>query len=175
MKQFNNEMKIGLSIIVVLAVTFVGLSMGGGLMKRGDLSSITTYVESENPVKELFNGPVKIIREATEAIGDALFDIILTIPDKSRQIKPNEDLMLSIELINFGSHGKTDVSLAYIITNSYGDVILIEHQDKVIQTQASFIKEIDLPEKLTYGTYKIFIEMLYSNASAIATGEFEVI
>ena len=52
--------------------------------------------------------------------------------------------------------------------------MLIEHEKRVVETQASFLKTIDLPD-LSYGNYKLFVEMLYSNTSAIATGEFRAI
>ena len=139
-----------------------------------DFDGITTYVKSDIQRKGLFYYPVKIILEAAEAIGDALFDIILTIPEKSREIESGEDLLISIELINFGGPGETNVSIAYIITNSKGDIILIEHEKRVVETQASFLKTIDFPD-LSYGKYKLFVEMLYSNTSAITTGEFKVI
>ncbi len=170
MEGLNKKMTIGLgsSALIILIVTFVSVGIGGG-----DLGSITTYVKSETQEKGLFHS-VKIILEATEAIGDALFDVILTIPEKSREIEPGEDLLISIELINFGGPGETNVSIAYIITNSKGDIVLIEHEKRVVETQASFLKTIDIPD-LSYGNYKLFVEMLYSNTSAIATGEFKAI
>jgi len=83
--------------------------------------------------------------------------------------------LVSIDLINFGGPGKTNVSLAYIITNSEGDIVLIEHEKRIVETQDSFLKTIDLPDELKYGDYKILVEMLYSNTSAVTTGEFRVL
>lgn len=160
---------LGSTILIGLIVTLVGIGSGGR-----DIEGITVFVKSEIQEKGLFYLPVKIILEVAEAIGDALFDIVLTIPEKSREIESGEDLLISLELINFGGPGETDVSIAYIITNSKGDIVLIEHEKRVVETQVSFLKTIDIPD-LSYGKYKLFVEMLYSNTSAIATGEFRAI
>lgn len=172
MKKLNKKIKIGAGLSVFFILAMLAFMNTGINMQ--DLGSITTYTKSEMPVKGPFYLPVKIILEKTKAISDALFDIILTIPEKSKEIISGEDLLVSIELINFGGPGETDVSINYIITNSEGDIVLIEHEKRIVETQASFLKEIDLPDVM-YGDYKLFVELLYSNTSAIATEEFKVI
>lgn len=173
MEKLNTKMQIGINLAVFLALA-IGVFMSTGT-NGGDASGVTSYIKAKIPVSERLFVPVKIILEKAEAIGNALFDIILTIPEKSREITPGEDFLVSIELLNFGGPGKTNVSISYIITNSVGDVVLIEHEKKVVETQQSFLKTIDLPDELTYGDYKLFVEMLYSNTSAVATGEFRVL
>jgi len=133
--------------------------------------TITTYMEKEQKAESM---PVKIVRQITKAVSDALFDIILTIPEKSKLIEPGEELLVSIELINFGGPGRTPVAISYIITDSDGNLVLIEHEDRIVLTQMSFLKTIELPE-LPRDNYKLFVEMLYSNTSAITTGEFRVV
>jgi len=175
----NRKTGIGLISIVILILAigaFTNMRTSGGLSDiTGDIMGITTYVESDIQVtREPYSLPVKIILEKIEAVGNALFDIILTIPGKSRGAISSEDLLISIELINFGEPGKTNVSIAYIITNSKGDVVLIEHEKRVVETQTSYLKTIDLPD-LESGYYILFVELLYSNTSAIATEEFTII
>lgn len=173
MKKLNTKIQIGISLTVFLALA-IGAFMNTGTDGE-DLSSITTYPKGKiKAITEAVYMPIKIILEKAEAIGNALFDIVLTIPEKSREIIPEEDLLVSIELINFGGPGKTNVSLSYIITNSDGDIVLIEHEKRIVETQDSFLKTIDMPD-LKYGDYKILVEMLYSNTSAIATGEFRIL
>ncbi len=155
------------------------------LSKEG-LNSITTYVEKQIRTDDELNIPkVKIILAEADsndtALSDddfvsnnALFDIRLSIPKISREITMGENLLVSIDLINFGDPGKISTSISYIITNSNGDIILIEHEKKVVETQTSHIKVIDLPD-LSSGNYKLFVEVIYFNASAIAVEEFKVI
>lgn len=155
--------------LLVLGLFGLGISTGS---LSGGLESITGIVGVKT--SDLSSSPTitKIIPLKREATG-ALFDIIVKIPEAYQEVKSGEELLISVELFNFGGPGKTDVSIAYIITNSEGDVILIEHEERVVETQDSFLKEITLPET-RYGDHKLFVEMLYSNTSAVATGEFHV-
>ena len=173
MKKLNTKMQIGINLAVFLILA-IGVFMSTGTNGE-DASGITSYIKAKIPLSERLFMPVKIILEKAEAIGNALFDIVLIIPEKSREITPEEDLLVSIDLINFGGPGKSNVSLAYIITNSEGDIVLIEHEKRIVETQDSFLKTIDLPDELKYGDYKILVEMLYSNTSAVTTGEFRVL
>ena len=174
MEKLNEKIKMGISLTVFIALA-IGIFMNTGIY-GGDASGVTSYIKAKISLnKEDPYLPVKIILGKAEAIGNALFDIILTIPEKSRELTPGEDLLTSIELINFGDPGKTNISINYIITNSKGDIVLIEHEKRVVETQDSFLKTIDLPDKLKYGNYRLFAEMLYSNTSAVATGEFRVL
>ena len=171
MEKLSKKIIIGISSTVVITlVMFVGI----GIEKEG-LSALTTYSGDETQAnKEQTYLPIKIILGKTEPASNALFDIIVTIPEDSREVIPGENLLLSIELINFGEPGKTNVSINYIITNSKGDIVLIKHERRVVETQLEFLNEIDLPD-LKYGNYKLFVELLYSNTSAIATDEFRFI
>ncbi len=164
MSELRRKTKIGVGVITVLVLVFwffLDIASGGEL-------TFTTYL-GEKAQRGV--AITSIVRKGVEKTSDALFDIVLTIPEKSQQISSGEDLLMSIELINFGTEDKTDVSISYIITSEEGDIILIEHESLTVGVQYQFIKEIDLPE-LRYGKYKILIEMLYSDTSAIATGEF---
>ena len=151
-------------LIVILGIVFLPLE---------DLS-VTMYMPPEPGflLKKLTNF-VKIIPAQKEAEGDALFDIILTIPEKSKFIESGEKLLISVELLNFGQPGKINVTLNYIVTNSFGDLVFIEHENRVVETQISFLKELDLPK--LRGRHKLFVELLYSNTSAIASEEFTVV
>lgn len=102
-----------------------------------------------------------------------MFDVKLSIPEKYKLISPGEDVSVIVELINFGEAEKTNVSISYIVTNARGDIVLMEHEKKVVEPQMSYLKTIDLPY-LESGNYKLFVELLYSNRSAIANGEFNV-
>jgi len=134
----------------------------------------TSFIEGNvTLIEKITNTITKIITGETNPTGNALFDIKLTIPEKYKVISSGENISIIVDLTNFGEAGKTNVSLTYIITNSKGDIVLIEHEKKVIETQMSYFKTIDLPY-LERDNYKIFIEMLYSNTSATANGEFNV-
>lgn len=180
MKQINKETKhIGKSKVL----TFVTLTLIVGfliavsiLIMNQSGFSVTTYLgEKENTlIQEISTTFTKIITGETNPTGNALFDIKLTISEKYKLINSGQNISIIVDLTNFGEAGKTNVAISYIITNSKGDIVMIEHEKKVVETQMSYLKTLDLPY-LESGNYKIFIEILYSNASATANGEFNVI
>lgn len=158
--------KITPIIITIAIFAAFGLVFQSGMFSGG-MDAVTMFGNGEPAKRQAIT---KIIPSQKEGVGNALFDIILTIPEKSKVISSDENLLISVELVNFGKESKTDVDIAYIITNGEGDVVLIEHEKRVVQTQDQFLKEIKLPD--TYGKHKILVELLYSNTSAITSGEF---
>jgi hypothetical protein len=139
--------------------------------------SFTTFLNSDGGLSLFSQGPlnpIKIISGITGAATKALFDIALTIPPESANINPGQSLLTSVALTNFGSEGQTNVSLTYIVTNSRGYVVFIEHENRVVETQESFLKTLALP-RLDSGEYHLFSELIYSNTSAIASGTFNVV
>lgn len=164
-------------------MTFVTFALVGGFLvlvgmialNRGSLP-ITTYLGERTTLitKGITNTFTKIITGETNPSSNALFDITVTIPEKYKFIGQSDDISLIVELTNFGEAEKTIVSLSYIITNSQGDLVLIEHEKKIVETQMSYLKTIDLPY-LESGKYKLFVELLYSNTSAMANGDFDVL
>ena len=151
---------------LIILIGFIGLFFGS----EQPLGSLTTYLGERTAA--LPNTPV-IIRQQVQRLGNALFDLHVTIPEKSQEIKAGEDILISVELVNFGNPGKTDVALSYIITNVQGEIVLIEHENQAIETQGSFLKSIHLPN-LPLGKYTVFVEILYSDKSAIASSEFKI-
>lgn len=170
MKDVVKDIRIGASVMFIF---FIFIFAFTALDDNGSPTILINSMRGKDGNADML-GPAKIIlQKAKEATG-ALFDIVLTIPENSRLLTYGENLPISIELINFGGPGKTNVSISYIITNSRGDIVLIEHEDKTVYTQTSFLKVIELGNA-PMDDYKIFVEMLYSNTSATATGEFSVV
>ena len=156
---------------VIIAV-FIGTILILTLMIfiESGISGITTFVA---PEYTNFSSVVKIVREKTSAVGNALFDVTILVPEKSKVVGPDDDVLLSIELRNFGDPGKINITFTYIVTDDRGKVKLIQHEDREIETQGSFLKTLD-PPTLKRGTHTIFVEMLYSNTSAVGTDTFRV-
>ncbi|MBW2988784.1 hypothetical protein KY358_00535 [Candidatus Woesearchaeota archaeon] len=174
-RQYKKKKSI-LMPLLPWAVSFILgalIGFGGGVQSiTGSFGLISTYVEVPPGAFEAAK-PVRIVSWQKESTGDALFDISLTIPAESRRLAPYETLLVQLDLINFGGPGRTDTSISYIITNSFGDILTIEHERRAVETQESFFREIDV-SNLQYGDYTLFVEMLYSNTSAIASGEFSI-
>jgi len=158
--------------LLVLGIQFFAVKPG--FSQANGLNGITTFMglPMEEERREQRIGVV--VPPITSIATSALFDIVLTVPKKSQQIREGDDLLIAVELLNFGSSGPTPVSISYIVTNSEGDVVLLEHDDRIVETQQSFIRDIGMSRVKSHGNHKLFVEMLYSDTSATATGEFYV-
>src|SRR3989344_2119448 len=154
---------------VLLSVVVITLGVISFLAEE---TSPTSFVEGSFAQK-IASVPV-IVREHTAQAVAALFDIHLSILPESKIVEQGEALLVSVELRNLGQPGKVSVNLNYIITNEEGSVVYIEHETKEVETQDTFLKEIVLP-KLSYGKYKLLVELLYSDTSAVAQEEFRVV
>jgi hypothetical protein len=162
--------------IKVFVVLFLFSAISMGLFFLGSPPSITTFIPHEivpNIVTEGSN-PITIMSGATVVETTALFDIALNIPKEFVKGNPENVFIISVALTNFGSEGPKDVSLAYIIIDSKGDVVFIEHENRIVETHSSFLKTLDLPD-LKQGEYQLYSELLYYNATAIASGKFKII
>lgn len=158
----KNTTTIVVTLVALFAIGFSTNAFSGGI------GSITMVGSGERMNLEV-SPNARIINPPSKGNSNALFDVFLTVTEKI--VKSNEDLFLSVELINFGTGDETNVSISYIITNPQGKIVLIEHEDRTVYTQDQFLKQIDLP-RLVPGRHNVFVEMLYSNTSATASAEF---
>jgi len=124
------------------------------------------------------SSPLAVTMKAVPALASdgegSLFDVVMTIPEKMRTIRSGEDLLISMEMINFGESGHTDTELTYIITKEDGgDVVYLEHEERIVETQDQFLKYLELGN-LQHGNYKVYAMLVYDNSTATASSEFEV-
>ena len=104
----------------------------------------------------------------------SLLDVILNIPESSLVIDPRDDLLATITLYNLGQTGRVDVVLAYTVKNSHGKDISFEEETIAVETQNSFLKEIELPVNLKEGTYILSLKASYGDQVAFASAWFSV-
>lgn len=126
------------------------------------LSAIPDYIFGHEPFT-----PIEKIT-VSEKKGSALFDSVLTIPEKYKEIEPGGDLVVQLKLYNFDSPERVDVFAYYEIKDRNNNVILVAHETVAVETQASFLKTFILPEKLSHGRYTVSSKIVY-NQSDIAT------
>lgn len=169
-KEKFNRKKVYLSSVGVLVAIFL---IGVVSFSNGGDNKITMLTGSSvaSSLSDTLTA-IKVIPTLGIDSGEALFDVTLTIPEKSEVIHPGDSLLLSVELVNFGTN--TDTSITYIVTKEKGgDIVYVEHEDRVVEAQDQFLKTLELQE-LPYGNYNVYAHLLYGEATAIASGEFMV-
>ena len=154
---------------LLLVTVVVALGAVTFLVSPGE--SPTSFVQS-SLAEKVASLPL-IIREQTAQALKALFDLHITILPEQKTRSVGQPLSFSVELLDIQSSGAVPITLNYLVTNEKGDVVYIEHEQKVVETQSSFLKELRLPQ-LSPGQYKLYVELLYSDKSAAARDEFKV-
>jgi len=107
--------------------------------------------------------------------GEALFDVRVKIPEKYQVVSPGKEVAANVELFNLGETGIIDLEVEYFIRNEEGETIVSEKETIAIETQANFVKTMQLPSDLEDGNYIFYVRTTYDDKVASASAWFEVI
>lgn len=83
------------------------------------------------------------------------FNVEIELPDSYKNVNPGTDVWFTIELLNLANSQRVDVTLNYDIINSNGDSIIHNSKTVAIETQASFVADLKIPENAMPGDYDI--------------------
>ena len=89
------------------------------------------------------------------------------------RIAPGEFLPISVKLINFGEGRRVDVTINYQIICSDNVVVLTESETVAVETTASFVKNIQIPNNFTPGKYIASSSIIYGGQEVPASSSFE--
>ncbi len=98
------------------------------------------------------------------------FELSVTIPDKYQEIQAGETLQFQIAIKNIEKAGRHDIQLDYQLKK--GNIILNSRRElKAVETQASFLSSIKVPEETPSGIYTV--EVIVNGKEEVSTN-FEV-
>ena len=94
------------------------------------------------------------------------FELSVTIPDKYQEIQAGETLQFQIAIKNIEKAGRHDIRLDYQLKK--GNIILNSRRElKAVETQASFLSSIKVPEETPSGVYTI--EVIVNEKEEVST------
>jgi len=94
------------------------------------------------------------------------FELSVTIPDKYQEIRAGETLQFQIAIKNIEKAGRHDIKLDYQLKK--GSIILNSRRElKAVETQASFLSSIKVPEETPAGVYTI--EVIVNEKEEVST------
>ncbi len=94
------------------------------------------------------------------------FELSVTIPDKYQEIQAGETLQFQIAIKNIEKAGRQDIQLDYQLKK--GNIILNSRRElKAVETQASFLSSIKVPEETPSGIYTI--EVIVNEKEEVST------
>lgn len=86
---------------------------------------------------------------------------------------PGDSVPFSVKLVNFGSSSRIDVSLWYQIVDMDGNVVESQTETVAVETTASFVRQIVLPDTLPSGSYLMRTTIGYDGRKVPTTSEFQ--
>ena len=83
------------------------------------------------------------------------FNVEIELPDSYKNVNPGSDVWFTIKLLNLANTQRMDVTLNYDILNSDGKSVIHNSKTVALETQASFVADLKLPDNAPPGNYNI--------------------
>jgi hypothetical protein len=136
----------GLILILLFSFNNASINLTGNVISEG----ITGNVISEEELKGL--------------------ELSIEVPEKYQNVRAGEMLQFKVELKNIQKAGRHDIQLDYYIKKN--EITLAHRRElKAIETQASFLSSIKVPEETLPGLYNIEVQI---NEERSSIGTFYV-
>ncbi len=180
----NRGANISISLVPIAIGDFLKIeerefSLGAGEIKKIRLD----FIAPEDKKPNFYMGKLSVISGNTrrdiliaieiESKGP-LFDVSVEIPKASQSVFPGESVISFIKIYSLGESRKVDALIEYSLMDSMGEVISLDHETVAVETRASLIKEIEVPETAKSGNYFIYAKVMYNNQSASSSAKFFV-
>ena len=150
------ESKVIPLYIIVKAETIPNLYLGKIIISSGSTKEILLAVEVES--------------------AGILLDVRAEILKDYKQILQGGEVLTEMRLFNLGgSDERKDVLIEYIIKDYENHEIVKETESLAIETQATFIKRIKLPQDAILGNYVLYVRAVYSGKVASSSDNFEIV
>lgn len=163
---------------------FVYIKESEFTLKAGEEKNIDLVFSAIESIKEdTYTGKIKIsgsndykevpvILSIKSAV--LLFDLTVTIPTKYKEVKPGEEIALEVSAFNLGEEKNASLEMVYYIKNFNGNIIVNKTGAVIVDTQASFLINLKLPENISNGQYIAGANLKYKESIATASDVFNV-
>lgn len=87
------------------------------------------------------------------------FNIEIDLPDNYKNIESGEDIWFTTKIINLGNEKRIDITLKYDILNINQYSVYSKSETVAIETQASFVGNLEIPKILSEGNYVLRVRV----------------
>ena len=140
----------------------------------GNIKSIkaTGSVTSNGTAKVYIekNGTKYLLFDSTKQ----LFDVDVHVLPEYKKVYQGEDILMQIILLNLRGFGSGNVNVKYSIKDSKGNLIASEQEPIFVETQAKFIRKLEIPAEIAPGTYIAAVEASTNVVVGSGSDNFEV-
>ena len=96
------------------------------------------------------------------------FNVEIDLPSSYQNVNPGTDVWFTIKLLNLDNLQRVDVTLNYDILDSNDDSIIHNSKTVAIETQASFVADLTVPENTLPGEYSLNVVVNSSLGESLA-------
>nr|MCK4929767.1 hypothetical protein [Nanoarchaeota archaeon] len=88
------------------------------------------------------------------------FNIEIELPETYKEIPAGEELWFTIKVINLANQDRMDITLKYDILNLNKYAVTSKSETVAVETQASFVGNIEIPDNLGNGLYSLRVTLV---------------
>lgn len=89
----------------------------------------------------------------------APFNLDIDLPNTYHNANPGEDIWFTIKLLSLANTDRIDVTLNYALVDANGNVLVTQSKTVAVETQASFVEDIRVPDTAKAGKYNIGVTL----------------
>ncbi len=109
------------------------------------------------------------------AVQNSAFNLEIEIPSAYSTVEDGSTIHFTTKILNLASENRMDVSLRYEIIDESGEVIISKTETMAIETQASFVGSLGIPEGVAEGDYDLHVVLLVNGIEeAEGRGSFSI-
>ena len=83
----------------------------------------------------------------------------ITVPEQYQEISAGQSISVQTTILWPENTGRQDLRIEYSVKDSDGNEIAYAKELRAVETQATFVKSIPIPESTKSGTYKIYAQI----------------
>ena len=108
---------------------------------------------------------------------DANLNVALKVPEKYAKVQQGQDLVVELGIMNLAAEKRVDVVVDYSIEDAGGKQILSEQETVAVETKASFVKTLRIPQDMKSGKYTVSadVNVINTQVKSSSQASFEVI
>jgi len=164
---------------------FIGVEESSFTLNPGEIRSVNIdFLAKETAIPGFYIGKIIVTggnlkKEVLTLVSieskESLFDVAVNIPQQYKKVFPGGDFLVEVTLYNLGETGRVDAFLDYEIKDEKGNTISSSSESIAVETRASLIKNIHIPENTKPGRYALYVGVTYDEKTAGSMASFEVV
>jgi hypothetical protein len=111
------------------------------------------------------------------AISQVSSNLEVDIPSDYKQVAAGDKIWFTTKLLNLADVGRRDVTLTYKVTDNKQNVLVSKSETVAVQTQASFVGSLEIPQNAPTGDYilSVFLNSVGESRGIETQSSFRIV